>query len=109
MILAWIASLSLLCSSLITHIERLSTLRMIEVNTIEVAQKKFIAAEKAVQECAQHITALSTLQSNPCFIKPAGNQRWLISSKEKPGIEIGVLVDQSTGSVTRINWRQVFE
>lgn len=73
------------------------------------SQKKLIAAEKAVQECEQNITALSQVQSNLCFIQPAGNHRWLISSKEKPSIQIGVAVDKKTGVVTRLNWRQVFE
>ena len=109
MILAWVISLLLLCSSLITYIERLSAVRVIEVNTIALAQKKFIAAEKAVQECEEYITTLSSLHSNLCVIQSIGNGRWLISSKEKPGIQIGVLIDEKTGSVTRINWRQVFE
>ena len=73
------------------------------------SQNKLVAAEKAVQECEQNITALSQVQSNLCFIQPAGNHRWLISSKEKPGIQIGIAVDEKTGVVTRLNWRQVFE
>lgn len=109
MILAWVISLLLLCSSLIAYIERLSAVRVIEVNALDIAQKKFIAAEKAVQECEEHITILSSLHSNLCVIQSVGNSRWLISSKEKPGIQIGVLIDEKTGTVTRINWRQVFE
>lgn len=109
MILAWVISLLLLCSSLISYIERLVALRIVEVNTMTESQKKFMAAEKAVQECEENITALSQQQSNLCYIQPAGNHRWLISSKEKPGIQIGVLVDEKTGVATRLNWRQVFE
>jgi hypothetical protein len=109
LILAWVISLLLLCSSLISYIERLGALRIIEVNTMRESQNKFIAAEKAVQECEENITALSQTQSNHCFIEPAGNHRWLISSKEKPGIQIGVAIDEKTGVVTRLNWRQVFE
>jgi hypothetical protein len=108
-ILAWVISLLLLCSSLISCIERLGALRIIETNTMTESQKAFIAAEKAVQECQENITALTQVQSNHCFIQPAGNYRWLISSKEKPGIQIGVAVDEKTGIVTRLNWRQVFE
>jgi predicted MPP superfamily phosphohydrolase len=108
-ILAWVISLLLLCSSLITYIERLSALRIIEVTAIDMAQKQFIAAEKAVQECEEHITTLSALHSNLCVIQSVGNNRWLISSKEKPSIQIGVLIDEKTSAVTRINWRQVFE
>ena len=109
MILAWVVSLLLLCSSLISCIERLGALRIIETNTMTESQKAFIDAEKAVQECQENITALTQVQSNRCFIQTAGNYRWLISSKEKPGIQIGVAVDEKTGIVTRLNWRQVFE
>lgn len=109
MILAWVISLLLLCSSLITYIERLSALHIIEVAAIDIAQKQFITAEKVVQECEEHITTLSSLHSNLCVIQSVGNHRWLISSKEKPGIQIGVLIDEKTSVVTRINWRQVFE
>ncbi len=109
MILAWVISLLLLCSSLISYIERLGALRIIEVDTMSESQKKFIAAEKAIQECQENLTALSQEQSSLCFIQPAGNHRWLISSKEKPGIQIGVVIDEKTGVVTRLNWRQIFE
>ena len=109
MILAWVISLLLLCSSLIAYIERLGALRIVEVITMAKSQKKFIAAEKAVQECEENISALSQAQTSLCFIESAGNHRWLISSKEKPGIQIGVLVDEKTGAVTRLNWRQLFE
>ena len=109
MIIAWVISLLLLCSSLIAYIERLSALRMIEVNTISKMQQQFISAEKAVQECEENITALSPLHNNLCFIQFVGDHRWLISSKENPGIQIGISVDEKTGKVTRLNWRQVFE
>jgi hypothetical protein len=109
LILAWVISLLLLCSSLISYIERLGALRIIEVNSMSESQKKFIAAEKVIQECEENLTALSQSQSSLCFIEPAGNHRWLISSKEIPGIQIGVVIDEKTGVVTRLNWRQIFE
>lgn len=107
--LAWVISLLLLCSSLIVSLERLGALRMIEVNTLSASHQDFVAAEKVVQECAENITALTQAQSILCFIQPAGNHYWLISSKQKPAIQIGILVDAKTGVVTRLNWRQVFE
>ncbi len=109
MILAWVISLLLLCSSLVVHLERLNALRMTEIKTIEQAQKYFFNAEKAVLECEQNITHLADLNENACFIQSAGKHRWLISSKEKPAIQIGVVIDEKTGTATRINWRQVFE
>ena len=109
MILAWVISLLLLCSSLINYLEKLNALRIIEVKTIELAQKHFIAAEKAVLECEQNITNLAKLQQSACFVQSAGKNRWLISSKEKPAIQIGLVIDEKTGVATRFNWRQVFE
>ena len=109
MILAWVISLLLLCSALIAHLERLNSIRIIEVKTLAVAQQHFIAAEKAVVECEQNITALSNLKENNCFIQSTGKNGWLISSKEKPAIQIGVVIDDKTGIASRFNWRQTFE
>jgi len=109
MILTWVISLLLLCSSLIVYLERLTALRIVEVKTIELAQKRFMAAEKSVIDCVNSITNLSALIENNCFIQPAGKNQWLISSKEKPIIHIYVLVDEKSGLVTRLNWRQAFE
>ena len=109
MILAWALSLLLLASTLVTHLERLSALRILEVKTIALAQQHFITAEKAVLDCERNITSLSNLADNSCFIQPAGKNRWLITSKEKPSIQIGVVIDENSGSIHRYNWRQVFE
>ncbi|WP_255532060.1 hypothetical protein [Polynucleobacter parvulilacunae] len=68
-----------------------------------------MASEKLVLECEQNITNISNLEENACFIQSAGKNRWLISSKEKPAIQIGVFIDEKTGVATRVNWRQVFE
>jgi hypothetical protein len=108
-ILAWVVSLLLLCSTIITYLERLSSLRIIEVNTMQQAKQHFMTAEKAVLECEQNITNLTNLEQNNCFIQFVGKNRWLISSKEKPAIQIGVVIDEKTGIARRINWRQVFE
>ena len=109
MILAWVISLLLLCSSLIVYLERLTVLRVMEVKTIENAQEKFIATEKSVLQCEDNITNISVLKENHCFIEPAGKNQWRISSKEKPSIQIHVLVDEKSGVVSRLNWRQAFE
>jgi len=108
-ILAWVISLLLLCSSLITYLERLSALRVIEVKTMQMAHKHFIAAEKVVLDCEQSLTTLAELQDNACVIQSVGKNSWLIASKEKPAIQIGVIVDEKTGMATRVNWREVFE
>jgi hypothetical protein len=109
MILAWVMSLLLLCSSLIVYLERLTSLRVLEANVIEQAQERFISAEKSVLECEKNITNVSAISENNCFIRSVGKGLWLISSKDKPSIHIHVLVDEKSGVVTRLNWRQVFE
>ena len=76
---------------------------------MQQAKINFIAAEKAVLECEKNLTALTDLKENECFIQSAGKNRWLISSKEKPAIQTGILIHEKTGLTTRINWRQVFE
>jgi len=109
MILAWVISLLLLCASLVVHLERLTTLRIIELKTMEVAQQNFITAEKAVVDCQNNLTALSELTENSCFIQPISKNIWLITSKQKPAIQVHVALDEKSGFVTRLNWRQAFE
>jgi hypothetical protein len=109
MILAWIISLLLLCASLVVHLERLTALRIVEVKTIEMVQKNFIAAEKVVLDCQNNLNTLSALTENSCFIKPISKNIWLIISKQKPAIQIHVALDEKSGIATRINWWQAFE
>ncbi|WP_231968410.1 hypothetical protein [Polynucleobacter necessarius] len=72
-------------------------------------QKQFIAAEKSILECEQNIHKLSALENIPCFIQPTENHHWLISSKAKPTLQVRVYVNEKTGAVTTLNWRQAFE
>jgi len=109
LILAWVLSLLLLCASLIVHLERLTALRIIEVKTIALAQQNFIAAEKAVLDCEQSLIILSVLIENDCFIQSITKNIWLISSKKKPTIQVHVVLDENSGSTTRLNWRQSFD
>lgn len=109
MILSWVMSFLLLCSSLIIYLERLTVLRMMEVKTIESAQSRFMEAERAVLKCEENITHSLALAEDYCSFESVGKSIWLISSKEKPSIQIHVLVDEKAGSVTRLNWRQAFE
>ena len=109
MILAWVISLLLLCASLVVHLERLTSLRIIELKTIEMAQQNFITAEKAVLDCEQHLATLSLITENPCFIQVISKNVWSITSKQKPAIQIQVALDEKSGITTRLNWRQVFE
>jgi len=109
MILAWVISLLLLCASLIVHLEHLTTLRIIEVKAIKLAQKNFIAAEKVVLDCEQSLSTLLALSENHCLIQPVAKNIWLISSKQKPVIQVHVRLDEKSGSTSRLNWRQSFE
>ena len=109
MILAWVLSLLLMVSSLITYLERMTALSMIETSTMRASQRHFIAAEKSVLECQQNISQITVLTENNCFIQSIGKNIWLISSKQKPSIEVHIYVDEKTGVATRLNWRQSFE
>ena len=109
MILAWVISLLLLCSALIMHLERWSTLKLMHVNTIKTAQEQFMKSEQVVIECEKHILKISNLPESDCNIQSAGKNIWMISSKEKPIIQIHVHVDENSGVATRINWRQTFD
>jgi hypothetical protein len=109
MILAWVISLLLICYSLIMQLERWSVLKIMHVNTIKTTQEQFIASEQAVIECEKHILNMSSLAESYCNIQAAGKNIWMISSKEKPIIRVHVHIDENSGVVTRINWRQAFE
>ncbi|WP_251373120.1 hypothetical protein [Polynucleobacter ibericus] len=84
-------------------------MRAIEVKTMQVAHQHFIAAEKVILDCEKSLTTLAELKDIACVVQSVGKNRWLISSKEKPAIQIGVVIDEKTGIATRVNWRQVFE
>ena len=109
MILAWILSLLLLLASLITYLERMTALGIIETNTMRTSQRNFFAAEKSILECEKNISQITALVENNCFIQSVGKNIWLISSKQKPSIQIHVYLDEKTGIATRLNWRQSFE
>jgi hypothetical protein len=109
MILAWVLSLLLLCASLIVQLERLTALRVVEVKTLESTQQNFIAAEKAILDCQQNLAMLSALSDNHCFIQPFSKNIWLITSKQKPAIQVYAALDEKSGTTTRLNWRQLFE
>ena len=109
MIIAWVFSLLTLLASLIIHIERLAALEVVGVNTDVESHKQFIAAEKALLECEQHITNIAALVNPACRIQSAGKNLWLVSSKGKPTLEILIFVDEKTNIATRLHWRQDFE
>ena len=109
-IIAWVLSLLTLLSMLVMQLERLAALEVMSVNTYAEAQKGFIAAEKALLECEQHISNITALV-NPttCHMQSVGKNLWLISSKSKPSLEILIFLDEKTNIATRLNWRQNFE
>ncbi|QKM65628.1 hypothetical protein DCO17_01375 [Polynucleobacter tropicus] len=109
MILAWVISLLLLCSSLIVHLERLLAQQLLEIKAIELAQVHFMVAEKTILECETNIANLLNSSQSACFIQRLGKNLWKISSKTRPAIEVHLLVDENSGTVTRLNWRQSFE
>ena len=90
MILAWVLSLLILVSSLIAYLERMTALAIIEKNSMTLAQRNFIVAEKSVLECEQNISQLAALTESHCLIRSIGKNIWLISSKQKPSIQVHV-------------------
>ena len=109
MIIAWVASLVLMMSTLIAYLERLTALEIISLHTLKQTQDHFVAAENAVMECQNNLSSISTVHLQSCHLQSAGNNYWLISSKEKPIIEVLVFLDDKSGIVTRLNWRQGLE
>ena len=109
MIIAWVLSLLTLLSMLVIQLERLIALEVMSVNTYVEAQKEFIAAEKALLECEQHLSNITVIENPPCHIQSVGKNLWLLSSKSKPSLEILIFLDEKTNIATRLNWRQNFE
>ena len=108
-IIAWVLSLLTLLSMLVMQFERLAALEVMGVNTYVEAQKEFIAAEKALLECEQHLSNITVLANPACHIQSVGKNLWLLSSKSKPSLEILIFLDEKTNIATRLNWRQSFE
>ena len=109
MIIAWVLLLLTLLSMMVMQLERLVVLEVMSVNTYAEAQKRFIAAEKALLECEQHLSSITVLASPTCHIQSAGKNLWLISSRSKPSLEALIFLDEKTNIATRVNWRQSFE
>ena len=109
MIIAWVLSLLTLLSMLVIQLERLAALEVMSVNTYAETQKGFIAAEKTLIECEQHLSNITVLANPTCHIQSVGKNIWLISSKSKPSLEALIFLDEKTNIATRINWRQKFE
>jgi hypothetical protein len=94
---------------LVIQLERIAALEVMSVNTYAQAQKEFIAAEKSLMECEQHLSSITVLVNPGCHIQSAGKNLWLLSSKSKPSLEMLVFLDEKTNITTRLNWRQNFE
>ncbi|QWE14820.1 hypothetical protein [Polynucleobacter sp. AP-Sving-400A-A2] len=109
MMIAWVLSLLTLLSILVMQLERSAALEVMSINTYLEAQKRFIAAEKALLECEQHLSNITVLANPNCHIESVGKNLWLISSKSNPKLETLIFLDEKTNIATRLNWRQNFE
>lgn len=109
MIIAWVLSLFMLISSLIQILERSVALELIRLNAVTSAGKKLIASEKLLLECQENLARIASLNHSDCYIQSAGKNLWLISTKDKPTIEILVFLDEKTKQAARLNWQQEFE
>jgi hypothetical protein len=108
-IIAWVLSLLALLFMLVIQLERLAALEVISVNSYAQSQKEFIAAERSLLECEQHISNITAVSNSDCQIQSVGKNLWLISSKAKPKLEILIFLDEKTNIASRLNWRQNFE
>jgi hypothetical protein len=109
MIIAWVISLLVLLSTVFGHLECLLTLEVIALNTFEQSHRQLIAAEKSLLECERNLSNITEIENKACHIQSAGKNRWLISTKGNPSIEVLVLMDDKTQIVSRLNWRQKFD
>ena len=109
MVIAWVLSLLVLLASLLGHLEHLLALEMMALNTFEQSAQKMIASEKSLVECEQHLFNLTTKVRDLCHVQSAGKNLWLISTKEKPSIEVLVFLDDRTHLTSRLSWRQKFD
>lgn len=109
MTIAWVLSLLVLLSSLVHSLERMSALEIIHSNTVVASGKQFIAAEKTLYQCESNFMNIANDEDASCHLQSAGKYLWLISTKENPRLEILVHLDEKTGVVSRLNWRQQFE
>ncbi len=109
MIIAWVLSLLMLISSLIQTLDRSVALELIRLDAITSAGKKLIASEKLLLECEENLVRIASLNHSDCHIQSVGKKLWLISTKDKPTIEVLVFLDEKTKQATRLNWRQEFE
>jgi hypothetical protein len=108
-IIVWVLSLFILISSLIQILERSVALELIRLNAVTSAGKKLIASEKLLLECQENLARIASLNHSHCHIQSVGKKLWLISTKDKPTIEVLVFLDEKTKQATRLNWRQEFE
>lgn len=109
MIIAWVFSLVVLLASLTAHIEKLISIELIRVNSMIKSQEKFIANEKALQECQDNLLNMAAMANVDCHLQSAGKNLWLISNMNHPKMEVLVFLDERTHEVTRLNWRQRFD
>lgn len=109
MVIAWVLSLLVLIASLLGHLEHLLALEMIAFNTFEQSAKRMIASEKTLVKCEQHLFNVASEIGDSCHIQSAGKNLWLISTKEKPSLEVLVFLDDRTHLTGRLSWRQKFD
>lgn len=109
MIIVWVLSLLALLTSLIGGMERMTTLEMISNTAVVTSGKQFIAAERALDKCQDEMISIVHSANSPCHLQSVGKHLWLISTKDNPRLEVLVHVDEKTGAVRRLNWRQQFE
>lgn len=109
MIIAWVLSLLLLLATMLMHLERLLTIELLAFNTYQQSASQFIASEKSLIECEKNLINMTIMENDLCHVRSVRKNLWLLSSKQKPHLEVLVFLDYETHLSTRLSWRQAFD
>jgi len=108
-IIAWVLSLLVLLATMLMHLERLLTIELLAFNTYQQSASQFIASEKSLIECEKNLTNMTIMENDLCHVRSVRKNLWLLSSKQKPHLEVLVFLDDETHLATRLSWRQAFD
>ena len=94
---------------MLVHLERLLTLELLAFNTYQQSASQFIASEKSLIEGEKNLTNMTIMENDVCHVRSVRKNLWLLSSKQKPNLEVLVFLDDKKHLATRLSWRQAFD
>jgi len=96
-------------ASLVGYLQRMTSLEIVATQTIKSSQTDFIQAEEALLECEENISNMTVPPSQTCVVQSVGKQLWKISTSGRVVLESVVHLDDASGNLNRLSWRQVFK